>query len=265
MIAFNFIICNPLQILQIERDFKPLNLSRKIFSEWSSKKRKAGGFQTPPKLGRNCAPNSHVCLSTLGVLASLRSLPTCCAVPGSWFWYKHLGADFGINIWELILALNTSPVFSTWKHVTQLKGCWYWRHGWDIERWQLMPNKRLHKKNGTHWNKWKRVCSAVVSELHVAHNSVQQLFLCQVSLRAHVSGCRVVLVQKFPGNPDPRFGQVLLCAVRLSRVQVLTSVALHCQGPGDPPRHHLRHPLLSSVHGVWHLSRGSRTRKDVGV
>lgn len=140
-----------------------------------------------------------------------------------------LGVDFGINNWELILALNTSPVFSTWKHVTQLKGCRYWRHSWDIERWRLMPNKRIHKKNDTHWNKWKRVCSAVVSELRAAHNSVQQWFLRQVSLPARVSGCKVVLVQKFPGNPDPRFGQVVLCAVRLSRVHLS-----HRSGPALP-------------------------------
>lgn len=94
-ITLKFIICNPLQLLQIERNFKPLNLSHKMFLKDIQRNKELVTFKFPSTLDRSWALNFHVCLSTLGILSSLCALPTCCAVPGSWFG-------------ELILALNVS-------------------------------------------------------------------------------------------------------------------------------------------------------------
>lgn len=108
IITSKFIICNPLQILQMERNFKPLNLSHKMFLKDVQRNKNLVTFVSST-LGRSWALNFPVCLSTFGVLASLWTLPTCCAVPGSWFG-------------ELILALNWADFGFLYMETTQLKG-----------------------------------------------------------------------------------------------------------------------------------------------
>lgn len=124
-----------------------------------------------------------------------------------------------------------------------------------------MWNKRIHRKNATHWNKCKPIGSTPLSECYMQLTTKFRSagFLCQPMLLA-IGWCWnesswVVQTQLSGG--------VVLC----SMVMFSSSPWWPCtvmRSWGTPPCCLLGHPLLSSLPGVWHLPRGSQTHKDLG-